>query len=56
LLLYYDLEHRSFELYDPKKGVWKQNINTCNIISGAAPALHNCAGHNHSPAVAGVKK
>ncbi len=56
LLLYYDLEQRSFELYDPKKGVWKQNINTCNILSGAAPALHNCAAKHHSHAVAPMKE
>ena len=56
LLLYYDLEQRSFELFDPKKGVWKQNVSTCNIISRAAPALHNCAAHHHRHKEMGAKK
>lgn len=47
LLLHYDLQTRAFELYDPKKGVWKKNIQTCNILANAAPGLHNCAAHSH---------
>jgi len=47
LLLHYDLQARSFELYDPKKGTWKKNVQTCNLLASAAPGLHNCAAHGH---------
>lgn len=49
LLLHYDLQQRAFELYDPKKGVWKQNVKTCNILASKVPALHNCAAHSRAP-------
>lgn len=54
LLLYYDLARQSFELYDPKKQVWKQKAN-CEVLMSTAPSLHNCAAKHHRHAVPGVK-
>jgi carbonic anhydrase len=57
LLLYYDLAARAFELYDPKKSAWKQNVSTCDMMARTAPVLHNCAAHNHAaPKAAGARK
>jgi carbonic anhydrase len=51
MLLYYDLEKRSFDIYEARSGTWKHTPDCDWLSLRAKAALHNCAEASRETAV-----